>query len=299
MWHPFPPVSSGTGHWLATPARRSSTLASLILMLVARAVWPAPAPLPATDLERVHAALVAGIKRHRAVAPARADYYAGLLDAALARQGLEARAGGWVLVVDRNPRIQTVLVYTRAAPDGPWQWVGAAPISTGRPGRYDYFVTPTGVFEHSLDNMDFRAEGTLNENGIRGYGARGMRVYDFGWVEAERGWGKGGRSEIRLQMHATDPVYLEPRLGQAASKGCVRIPAALNRIVDAFGLLDADYLDAVARGDALWVLRRDRTPVSFPGRYLVIVDSARKVSGALAVRGETPRGVAGATANMQ
>ena len=91
-----------------------------------------------------------------------------------------------------------------------------------------------------------------------------MRVYDFGWVEAERGWGKGGRSEIRLQMHATDPVYLEPRLGQAASKGCVRIPAALNRIVDAFGLLDADYLDAVARGDALWVLRRDRTPVSFP-----------------------------------
>ena len=50
-----------------------------------------------------------------------------------------------------------------------------------------------------------RAEGTRNALGIRGYGERGMRVYDFGWVMGDRGWGTGGRSAMRLQMHATDP----------------------------------------------------------------------------------------------
>ena len=43
--------------------------------------------------------------------------------------------------------------------------------------------------KHSLANMDFRAEGTFNDNGIRGYGRKGMRVFDFGWVVSERGWG--------------------------------------------------------------------------------------------------------------
>jgi hypothetical protein len=36
------------------------------------------------------------------------------------------------------------------------------------------------VFEHTLDNPDFRAEGTVNEFGIRGYGTKGMRIFDFG-----------------------------------------------------------------------------------------------------------------------
>ena len=30
-----------------------------------------------------------------------------------------------------------------------------------------------------------------------------MRVFDFGWQMAEKGWGKGGEGVIRLQMHAT------------------------------------------------------------------------------------------------
>ena len=44
----------------------------------------------------------------------------------------------------------------------------------------------------------------------------------FGWVIAERGWGAGGMSPMRLQMHATDPDRLEPRLGRAESKGWIR-----------------------------------------------------------------------------
>jgi hypothetical protein len=39
---------------------------------------------------------------------------------------------------------------------------------------------PLGVFEHSLDNPDFRAEGTRNEFGICGCGRKVVRVYDFG-----------------------------------------------------------------------------------------------------------------------
>ena len=107
-------------------------------------------------------------------------------------------------------------------------WIGCAAITLG-------------VFAHSLDNPDFRAEGTLNSNGIRGYGAKGMRVFDFGWQRVPKGWGDGAVSEMRLQMHATDPDLLERRLGSAQSKGCIRIPATLNRFLDRHGVLDADY----------------------------------------------------------
>jgi hypothetical protein len=41
-----------------------------------------------------------------------------------------------------------------------------------------------------------RTEGTYNENPIRGYGVRGMRAFDFGWVPAKRGWGGGSASPL-------------------------------------------------------------------------------------------------------
>lgn len=71
-----------------------------------------------------------------------------------------------------------------------------------------------------------------------------------------------------------DPA-LERRLGEVRSKGCIRIPASLNRFLDRRGLLDADYEGAVARGARLWVLGADRQVVRWPGRYLVVVDSGR------------------------
>jgi hypothetical protein len=123
--------------------------------------------------------------------------------------------------------------------------------------------------------MDFRAEGTFNEFGIRGYGLKGMRVFDFGWVMGERGWGGGGMSPMRLQMHATDPV-LEKQLGIAHSSGCVRIPATLNRFLDRHGILDANYERAATTlGRQLSVLLADREPTPWAGRYLVTIDSER------------------------
>ncbi len=204
-------------------------------------------------------------------ADARQRYLDGL-DAALASAGLGDLPTQTLLLVDRSVHVQAVFVLLRTV-EKTWFWLGASPVSTGRVGSFDHFKTPVGVFAHSLDNPDFRSEGTYNQNHIRGYGVRGMRVFDFGWTQAERGWGAGGQSTMRLQMHATDPDTLEPRLGQAESKGCIRIAAMLNVFLDRHGLLDADYEQARARGKPLWVLRADRTPVPWPGRYLVIVDS--------------------------
>ena len=78
---------------------------------------------------------------------------------------------------------------------------------------------------------------------------------------------------MRLQMHATDPRVLEPRLGRIASEGCIRIPATLNAFLDVHGVLDADYEAAVADGEKLWILRASRQTIPWPGPNLVIVDS--------------------------
>ncbi len=209
-----------------------------------------------------------------AVPPGEQSDYAGRLEGALAQAGIADPRPQYFVLVDRSPRIQAVFVYWRA-PDAAWHFIGASPASTGLPGRYEYFVTPLGAFAHAISSMDFRAEGTRNAQGILGYGVKGMRVYDFGWAMAERGWGKRGRSLMRLQLHATDPGLLEPQLGSRRSKGCIRIPASLNVFIDRHGLLDADYDLAAQSGKNLWVLRADRDPTPTPGRWMVVVDSGR------------------------
>ncbi|MBU9132339.1 hypothetical protein KTD17_04925 [Burkholderia multivorans] len=202
--------------------------------------------------------------------------YGERLQRALAAADLADLAGEYVAMVDRAPNVQALFIYFRATPANAWLLIGAAPVATGLPGQYDHFLTPLGVFHHSPDHMDFRAEGTTNENGIRGYGHRDMRIFDFGWVDGERGWGKGGKSAMRFQMHATDPDRLEPLLGIRHSKGCVRIPASLNTFLDRHGILDDDYQARVEAGKSLWVLRGDREISPIAGRYLVVIDSARK-----------------------
>jgi hypothetical protein len=205
------------------------------------------------------------------VPDAEQNAWALLLSLLLADKDL---APQYVVLVDRNPLIQAVTIYWMA-PDRTFHFIGASPASTGKPGRIDHFITPTGIFEHTIANPDFRAEGTRNENGILGYGRRGMRVFDFGWQQAERGWGSGGEATMRLQMHATDPQLLEIRLGTIQSKGCIRIPATLNTFIDRHAILDADYEQAMASGQTFWVLSKTWQPTPWSGRYLVIVDTAR------------------------
>ena len=181
--------------------------------------------------------------------------------AAACRGELRHAAAGSTRRCWRAQRAASVRGARRSKPEG----AGLA-AATGLPGRYD----------------TNRAEGTKNKFGIRGYGRKGTRVYDFGWVPAAKGWGNGGMSVMRLQMHATDPDRLEPRLGTAQSKGCIRIPASLNELIDHYGVLDADYQEKIDDGRRLWVLRGDRTPTPWSGRYLVVVDS-------MSMRGPTGR----------
>ena len=214
------------------------------------------------------------VSPHLALPSTEAVAYARLLQDALVKAQVFLAADQFVLLVDRSRNVQAALLFFGSATRG-WGLVGAAPVSTGLPGRFEHFLTPLGVFDHSVANPDFRAEGTKNKLGFRGYGRKGMRVYDFGWIDSPRGWGNGAMGVLRLQMHATDPNLAAQHLGTAQSEGCVRIPATLNDFIDMYGLLDDDYARAVAGGQNLWVLNKKRTPTINPGRYMVVIDTDR------------------------
>lgn len=198
-----------------------------------------------------------------------------------------------LVVVDRNPRVQQMRIIL-AAPGEEWQVVGGSRVSTGQKGRFDHYITPLGVFRLTDAILGYRAEGTVNENGIRGLGTKGMRVWDFGWHVAMKGWaeqaGKPDRTPIRLMLHATDPNKLEGRLGRPASQGCVRIPAGMNRFLDRHGVLDSENERAAAtdlRFRALLLPDRNPTPVA--GNTLVVVDSSGRQGAVEVAAAPTPR----------
>jgi len=238
---------------------------------------PAPPPLSPAQVEAEVARLRRALAREvpNAILPSADDRR--WIDRA--RQGAAASGHAvdhpqLLVVVDRNPHVQAMRI-VMARPDGPWEIVGGSRVSTGQAGRHDYYITPVGMFLHTEDILDYRAQGTFNENHIRGIGTKGMRVWDFGWQWATKGWRadrEGG--EIRLELHATDPEFLEQRIGRPASEGCIRVPSAMNRFLDRHGVLDADYERAAAddiRYRAL--LLPDRVPTPLAGDALVVVDS--------------------------
>src|SRR5438094_885360 len=145
-----------------------------------------------------------------------------------------------------------------------------------RPPRPEAPPAPFGIPSQPEAPLDRRAEGTFNEHHVRGLGESGMRVWDFGWQPAVRGWRNATKvSKMRLLLHATDPQTLERRLGRTASKGCIRIPEAMNLFLDRHGVLDADYEQAAGHNPRfLTVLLPDRTPTPLAGNALVVVDSS-------------------------
>lgn len=234
----------------------------------------------AADLARLQTAFDAAVPDHLVWPPARNAEWIRLTRAALTRADVTIDRPQLLVTVDRNPAVQELALILAEPGTGqatrPWTVLGGTHVSTGQAGRRGYFITPRGVFLHDASILDYRALGTYNENHIRGLGVTGMRVWDFGWQSARRGWVPvGGRTDIRLLMHATDPDVLEQRIGRPASKGCIRIPAAMNRFLDKYGVLDAEYEKAAETDPAFRaVLRDDRTPTPLAGDLLVIVDSA-------------------------
>jgi hypothetical protein len=180
-----------------------------------------------------------------------------------------------LLVVDRAPSVQRLWVVV-ATPDGsPWTVIGIVRVSTGKPGKKEHFKTPVGVFVNTPDILGYRALGTLNKYGIRGIGQKGMRVWDFGWQTTQDWRASDAVASIRLEMHATDPTYLEGRLGRPDSEACIRIPDWFNRFLDHFGVIDAQLTALAPTNRAVAaLLPTDATPSPLAGDKVVVVDTS-------------------------
>lgn len=208
------------------------------------------------------------------VPPAEVPRYVRLIDAAVAKAEVTLSGPQYLIVVDRDPNMQALLLLFRSA-DGQLQLVGASPISSGLPGSPENFETPLGVFEHSRANADSRSAGSLDSEGLRPYGERGLRIYDFGWRAVPKGWGDGAVTAMHLQMHATDPDLLERRLGTPQSMGSIRIPASLDRLIDRCGLLDAGDDKAGREGKSGAAPDPGCDATVFAARYLIVLESGR------------------------
>ncbi|MBP0463374.1 L,D-transpeptidase [Roseomonas sp. PWR1] len=251
-----------------------------LLLLAACAASPGPAPSAprdegAIEAARLRAEMLATVPRAAAADPAEAARWIPQARRLVTEAGLAPAEAEFALLVDRAPAVQRIALLLLRR-DGPREVLATAPVSTGRTGRRGFFVTPTGVFANDGSVQGYRALGTRNAQGIRGLGAAGMRAWDFGWVWAARGWAEdGGEAPIRFLLHATDPDVLEARLGRPDSQGCVRIGGAMNRFVDANGIIDAE-IERQAASDprAASLLLPERRPTALAGRLLIVVDSA-------------------------
>ena len=241
-----------------------------------------PAPAPASDdVSRLRQDMARDVPHLLRLVPGRAAAIQARAIAMLHATGTSIDQPQLIVIVDRDPAIETLALMLSKPGHATWDMIGAVHVSTGQAGRKDYYITPVGVFHHTDAILDFRALGTYNEHHVRGLGLAGMRVWDFGWQWALKGWhtdGAGG--DIRLQMHATDPKLLEGRLGRPASEGCIRVSSAMNRFLDGHGILDADY-ERAAITDVRYraLLRPDRTPTPLAGRLLVVIDDREPIDG--------------------
>lgn len=179
----------------------------------------------------------------------------------------------YFVYVDRNPKKQIILICFFDSARKNITVIGADKISTGNQNRRGYFITPVGVFEHTIKNRSYRALGTKNEKGWRGLGVKGSRVWDFGWQKTPK---DNREVEIRLLLHATDPIFGEKRLGKIDSKGCIRISGKLNKFLDHYGILDKDYEEQKHLKGISWLLGTNRESMIYGGKYLIIGDSAKR-----------------------
>jgi hypothetical protein len=199
----------------------------------------------------------------------------GLAQAMLTATGRTIDRPQTVLLVDRAASVQRLWVVVATPDAADWAVVGAVRVSTGKPGKLEHFKTPVGLFDNSGAILGYRAQGTFNENHIRGNGLKGMRVWDFGWQTTQDWRTPDKLSVVRLEMHATDPTFLEGRLGRPDSEACIRIPASFNTFIDQAGLIDAQLLARAPQDRAIAaLLPKDREPTPLAGELVIVVDSA-------------------------
>jgi hypothetical protein len=237
------------------------------------------------EVLRLRTALITEVKHAARHTPENDQQWIERAGAAMAAGAMVVDRPQLIVVVDRSPANQAIRIIL-VRPAGAWEVIGGASISSGQRGRFDHYITPTGLFRNTEGILGYRAEGTYNENKIRGLGIRGMRVWDFGWQAAYRGWGTDhSPGHIRLEMHATDPDVLEQRLGRPASQGCIRLSADMNRFLDYHGVIDADY-ERAALTDIRYraLLLPGRKPTPLAGNALIVVDSSEPPRLAISAR---------------
>jgi lipoprotein-anchoring transpeptidase ErfK/SrfK len=247
------------------------------------ATYEAPAPTMGAELstaetdqaaEDLAAAMAAAVPGAVHLSPAQQAALIALGQGMAAADHLFIQQPQLVLIVDRGPRAQ-VLAVTLARPDGDWRILGASHVSTGKPGRLQHFRTPVGVLLNDGSEIGYRAQGTFNQNHIRGLGVKGMRVWDFGWQTTDDWRTPGATMEVRVEMHATDPTVLEQRIGRADSEGCIRLPDALNRFLDRHGVIDA-AIERLGETDGGYraLLSPELDPTPLAGDAVIVVDSS-------------------------
>lgn len=232
------------------------------------------------EAEKITAQLKKSVPNAIIYSAQRNKKWVALAQEEMERKGPPVKRAQLLIVVDRNPKVQELcLVLALPKGQGEWKALGGGKVSTGNTGRKLYYITPTGVFYNTVERIGYRALGTKNKNGIRGNGIKGMRVWDFGWQWAEKGWlPNREKGQIRLEMHATDPDYLEQRLGHPASEGCVRIATKMNQFIDRNGIIDVLYNQAAHKDKRFSsVLLRQRQSTPLAGDKLVVVDSSQSV----------------------
>jgi hypothetical protein len=150
---------------------------------------PPPLPPPAVQAEaaRLRVELTRDVHDSVRETSAADERWIALAKAMLAQSGRTLDRPQILVVVDRNPRVEQLALVV-AQPNALWLVIGGTHVSTGQAGRFDHYITPNGVFVHDVSILDYRAEGTYNENHIRGLGLKGMRVWDFGLQLARKGW---------------------------------------------------------------------------------------------------------------
>ena len=184
---------------------------------------PLPAlSLPAASVEAARLQAAFAREVHDAVpeTAATGQRWMMLARTMLAEHGEAIDRAQLVVVVDPNPHVQKLALLV-ALPSAPWLVIGGTHLSTGQPNRHGYYITPTGVFLHDASILDYRAQGTFNENHIRGLGLKGMRVWDFGWQWAVKGWLKTRRRPDTV-ADARDRSYLSGATDRPTGFGRLR-----------------------------------------------------------------------------
>jgi hypothetical protein len=272
---------------LRTALRLAGPFGLVVMLSVNTGVFARPAgPLPDTAAKPLNEAAIAAeaaaIRSALALVAPNGPHMTAARQATLIALGQRMVLAGHLfflrpqllLLVDRAAATQ-IMAVTLVTPDGLWQILGTSHVSTGKPGRKEHYKTPVGVLLNNGAELGYRAQGTYNQNHIRGLGVKGMRVWDFGWRTTDDWRYAKSTIEIRVEMHATDPAILAHRIGRPDSEGCIRVSAALNKFLDRRGIIDAD-LRAFAVRDisyrALLPAHADPTPLA--GDAVVVIDSS-------------------------